>query len=148
MCNFRRYFACHPRCLRFTAVVSGHADSFTVTDVDLSFFFGEVLPHLDERQRKIVSGAAARALGRGGVKAVAVASGLSLSTVQHGALAVDAGIEPSDRVRAPGAGRPRAEESMPGLVDALDNSWSRAVEGILSVRCGGRPNRLELWLTS
>lgn len=91
-----------------------------MTDVDLSFFFGEVLPHLDERQRKIVSGAAARALGRGGVKAVAVASGLSLSTVQHGALAVDAGIEPSDRVRAPGAGRPRAEESMPGLVDALD----------------------------
>lgn len=95
-------------------------DSFTVTDEDLSFFFGEVLPHLDERQRKIVTGAAARALGRGGVKAVAVASGLSLSTVQHGALAVDAGIEPSDRVRAPGAGRPRAEKSMPGLVDALD----------------------------
>jgi len=95
-------------------------DSFTVTDGDLSFFFGEVLPHLDERQRKIVTGAAARALGRGGVKAVAGASGLSLSTVQHGALAVDAGIEPSDRIRARGAGRPRAEKSMPGLVDALD----------------------------
>ena len=50
-------------------------------------------------------GAAARALGHGGVKAVAGASGLSLSTVQNGARAVDAGIEPSDRVRAPGAGR-------------------------------------------
>ena len=48
------------------------------------------------------------------------ASGLSLSTVQNGARAVDAGIEPSDRVRAPGAGRPPATESMPGLVDALD----------------------------
>jgi hypothetical protein len=94
--------------------------SFTVTDEDLSFFFGEVLPHLDERQRKIITGAVARALGHGGVKAVAGASGLSLSTVQHGALAVDAGIEPSDRVRAPGAGRPRTEKSMPGLVDALD----------------------------
>ncbi|MCA1694454.1 MAG: ISAzo13 family transposase, partial [Actinobacteria bacterium] len=94
--------------------------SFTVIDDDLSFFFENVLPHLDERQRKILTGAAARALGHGGVKAVAAASGLSLSTVQHGALAVDAGIEPSDRVRAPGAGRPRAEKSMPGLVDALD----------------------------
>jgi hypothetical protein len=94
--------------------------SFTVIDENLSFFFENVLPHLDERQRKIVTGAAARALGHGGVKAVAVASGVSLSTVQHGALAVDAGIEPSDRVRAPGAGRPRAEKSMPGLVDALD----------------------------
>jgi hypothetical protein len=53
--------------------------SFTVADDDLSFFLGEVLPHLDERQRRIVTGAAARALGHGGVKAVAVASGLSLS---------------------------------------------------------------------
>lgn len=79
--------------------------SFTVTNEDLSFFFGEVLPHLDERQRRIITGVAARALGYGGVKAVAVASGLSLSTVQNGALAVDTGIEPSDRVRAPGAGR-------------------------------------------
>lgn len=95
--------------------------SFTVTSKDLSFFFGEVLPHLDERQRRIVTGVAARALGHGGVKAVAVASGLSLSTVQNGAREVDAGIEPSARVRAPGAGRKLAEESMPGLVDALDD---------------------------
>jgi len=98
----------------------GVLTSFTVTDEDLSFFFGEVLPHLNERGRRIVGGAAARALGHGGVKAVAGASGLSLSTVQNGARAVDAGIEPSDRVRAPGAGRPPATESMPGLVDALD----------------------------
>jgi hypothetical protein len=95
--------------------------SFTVTRDELSFFFEEVLPYLDERQRRITVGAAARALGHGGVKAVAGASGLSLSTVQHGALAVDAGIEPSDRVRASGAGRPRAEKSMPGLMSALDN---------------------------
>jgi hypothetical protein len=94
--------------------------SFAVADEELLFFFGEVLPHLDERQRRITVGAAARALGHGGVTAVAAASGLSLSTVQNGALAVDSGIEPSDRVRAPGAGRPRAEKAMPGLVDALD----------------------------
>lgn len=94
---------------------------FTVTDEDLSFFFGGVLPHLNERQRRMVAGAAARALGHGGVKAVAGASGLSLSTVQNGARDVDTGIEPSDRVRAPGAGRKLAEESMPGLVDALDD---------------------------
>lgn len=95
--------------------------SFTVTSEDLSFFFGEVLPHLDERQRRIITGVTARTLGHGGVKAVAMASGLSLSTVQNGARAVDTGIEPSDRVRAPGAGRKLAEESMPGLVDALDD---------------------------
>ena len=94
--------------------------SFTVTGEDLSFFFGEVLPHLNERQRRVMAGAAARALGHGGVKAVAVASELSLSTVQNGAREVDGGIGPSDRVRAVGAGRKLAEESTPGLVDTLD----------------------------
>ena len=97
------------------------SSSFTVTSEDLSFFFGEVLLHVDERQRRIITGVTARMLGHGGVKAVAIASGLSLSTVQNGARAVDTGIEPSDRVRAPGAGRKLAEESMPGLVDAADD---------------------------
>jgi transposase len=92
-----------------------------VTDEDVSFFFGEALPHLDERQRRIVTGVMARMLGHGGVKAVAVAPGLSLSTVQNGARDVDAGIEPSNRVRAPGAGRKLAEEAMSGLADALDD---------------------------
>jgi hypothetical protein len=100
--------------------VLGMLGSFVVSSEDLSYFFGEVLPHLDERQRRVAVGAAARALGHGGVRAVAVASGLSLSTVQNSALAIDAGIEPSDRVRAPGAGRKSAVESMPGLLDALD----------------------------
>src|SRR5215470_13310797 len=95
--------------------------SFVVTDENLSFFFNEALPHLDERQRRIVTGIMARTLGHGGVKAAAVASGLSLSTVQNGAREVDAGIEPSDRARAPGAGRKLKEESTPGFVDALDD---------------------------
>lgn len=91
-----------------------------MTNEQLSFFFDTVLPHLDERQRRIAVGAAARALGHGGVKAVAAASEVSLSTVQKGAREVDVGIESSDRVRAAGAGRPRAEQAMPGLIDALD----------------------------
>ena len=68
-----------------------------------------------------MAGAAARALGYGGVKAVAVASGLSLSTIQTGAREVDEGVEPSERVRAPGAGRKRVEKVQPGLEDALDS---------------------------
>jgi transposase len=95
--------------------------TFTVTDEDLAFFFGVVLPHLNERQRRLMTGAAARTVGHGGVRAVAAASGLSLSTVQHGARDIDAGLEPSDRVRAPGAGRKLAEHTMLDLVEALDN---------------------------
>jgi hypothetical protein len=95
--------------------------SFTVADQDLASFFDVVLPHLDERQRRIVAGAMARSLGYGGVKAVAVASGISLSTVQTGALDVDQGVVPSMRVRAPGAGRKPVEKVQAGLAAALDS---------------------------
>ena len=40
-----------------------------------------VLPHLDERQRRLVMGAEARALGHGGIKVVARAAGVSAVTV-------------------------------------------------------------------
>ena len=43
-----------------------------------------VLPHLDERQRRLVMGAEARALGHGGIKTVARAAGVSAVTVSKG----------------------------------------------------------------
>jgi Rhodopirellula transposase DDE domain len=82
--------------------------------------FAVLFPHLNERQCRLVGGAQARALGRGGVAAVARASGMSRSTVQSGAGEVDEGPELTPRVRRPGAGRPRLEDRDPGLVDALD----------------------------
>ncbi|MER7127314.1 hypothetical protein [Micrococcus luteus] len=33
--------------------------------------FGEIFPHPDERQRRLLMGAEARALGHGGIRAVA-----------------------------------------------------------------------------
>ena len=71
--------------------------TFSVTDEDLAFLFETILPHLNERQRRVVAGATARTLGHGGVKAVSDASRISLSVVQHGARDVDSGVEPSDR---------------------------------------------------
>ena len=44
-----------------------------------------VLPHLDERQRRLVMGAEARVLGHGGIKVVAHAAGVSAVTVSKGA---------------------------------------------------------------
>jgi len=94
--------------------------SFTVVDEDLAGFFEVVLPSLNERQRRVVAGAMARALGYGGVKAVAETSGVSPKTVRKGARDVDKGVEPSVRVRAPGAGRKPVEQAQPGLAEALD----------------------------
>lgn len=90
------------------------------TPEELSDFFGSVLPHLNEVQRRVVTGAMARGLGRGGKSAVAAASGLSRNTVIKAQAEVEAGIEPSDRLRAPGAGDKPAIDKQPGLLEALD----------------------------
>ena len=79
---------------------------------------------LDERQWRVYLGTEARALGYGGIAAVARASGASQTTVAAGAseAACGQGLRalPRGRSRRPGAGRPRAEDTQPGLRDALD----------------------------
>jgi hypothetical protein len=91
-----------------------------VSEEALADMFAVLSPHLNERQRRLLAGAQARAVGRGGVAAVARASGMSRSTVSTGAAEVDEGPELTERVRRPGAGRPRIEDRDPGLVEALD----------------------------
>jgi hypothetical protein len=81
--------------------------------------FEQLSPHLDERQRRLLAGAQARALGRGGIGMVARAIGMRERTVARGARELTAGAEPSGRVRAPGAGRKRLREQDPGLLPAL-----------------------------
>jgi transposase len=94
---------------------------FVVTDERLVTLLTTVMPHLDERQRRVLAGSAARALGRGGIAAVAEAAGMSRSTVQKAVGEIDAGVEVSERIRPPGAGRPRVEDAQPGLLQALDD---------------------------
>ena len=43
-----------------------------------------IFPHLDERQRRLLMGAEARALGRGGIRLVARAAGVREATVALG----------------------------------------------------------------
>jgi len=90
------------------------------TREELGEFFEVVLPHLNEVQRRVVAGSLAKALGRGGKTAVAESSGMSRNTVAKAVGEVEAGIEPSDRLRAPGAGDKPAIEKQPGLLEALD----------------------------
>jgi transposase len=87
---------------------------------ELGEFFEAVMPHLNEVQRRVVAGAVARGLGRGGKTAVAASSGLSRNTVIKGQAEVEAGIEPSERLRAPGAGDKPAIDKQPGLAETLD----------------------------
>jgi hypothetical protein len=81
--------------------------------------FAAIFPHLDERQRRLLMGAEARALGHGGIRAVAQAAGVREATVSLGAGELDSGAEPLGRARRPGGGRKRAAELDPGLRPAL-----------------------------
>jgi hypothetical protein len=81
--------------------------------------FAAIFPHLDERQRRLLMGAEARALGHGGIRAVAQAAGVREATVSLGADELDSGAGPLGRARRPGGGRKRAAELDPGLRPAL-----------------------------
>jgi hypothetical protein len=86
----------------------------------LAEVFDRVLPHLGERQRRLVCGAVARALGHGGVTWVAELSGMSVPTIIRGASELDDPADPYGRTRREGGGPKRAVERQPDLLDALD----------------------------
>ena len=89
-----------------------------------------LLPMLDERSRRLVLGAVARAAGDGGTGAVASLTGASWQTVADGAAEVASGDSaPPGRVRRPGAGRRPATESDPGLLPALEALVADSVRG-------------------
>lgn len=93
-------------------------DQFNDRDELLRRKFAVTLPLLDERQKRIVLAAEASSLGRGGITAVARASGASRMTIHEGMK--ELGVSLPGKVRAPGAGRKRAVDTQPGLLEALN----------------------------
>ncbi len=101
-----------------------------VTEEGLEQFFSVVMPLLDERQQRLVAGAAARLLGRGGTTAVSRTAGMSRSTVTTGAKEVDRGdAVPEDRIRRRGGGRKRNIDKDPDLLLELDDLVSPESRG-------------------
>src|SRR6266436_4190934 len=91
----------------------------TVTQEMLAAKYGSIFPHLDERQRRLLLGAEARALGHGGIRLVARAAGVREATVALGVTELDSGEEPLGRARRAGGGRKRVADLDPGLRPAL-----------------------------
>jgi hypothetical protein len=101
-----------------------------VTEEALEEFFSVVMPLLDERQQRLIAGAAARMLGRGGTTTVSRAAGMSRSTVTTGSKEVDRGdAVPAERVRRPGGGRKRNIDKDPDLLLELDDLVSPESRG-------------------
>ena len=92
-----------------------------VSEESLERFFSVMSGVLDERERRLLVGAAARMLGRGGPTVVARAAGVSRNTVMSGCKEIDAGAVASDRVRREGGGPPKLIDLDPNLLLDLDD---------------------------
>jgi hypothetical protein len=109
-------------------------------DVDavLAGLYDLLAPQLTEKQRRLLAGAAARALGRGSGARVARLTGLSRPTVYAGVWQLDDPSDPRGRVRGPGGGPKRLVERQPACRRRW-RSWSILGRvGILARRCAGR----------
>ena len=82
----------------------------------------DLLPRLNERDRRLALGAEAKSWGRGGIAEVHRATGMSRTTIGRGIEELSESENSSDavRVRAAGGGRKKTEDADKQLVPALD----------------------------
>jgi len=94
-------------------------DAQIIEGIELKF--NALVGDLDERGKRRWAAAEAMALGRGGITAVAMATGLSDRTIRTGIkeLRSERPVS-SGRQRRPGAGRKPLEHSQHDLIDAID----------------------------
>ena len=86
--------------------------------------FVDLGPVMDERMRRQWAASEARLLAWGGISAVAVATGMSRSTIRVGIKELrereEGGIAPTARVRRPGGGAKPLVETDPAITQALE----------------------------
>src|SRR5712675_2065323 len=116
----------------------------TVTQEMLAAKYGSIFPHLDERQRRLLMGAEARALGHGGIRLVALAAQAREGTVSLGVSELESGAEPLGRAGA-------ASGSLTWIQGWSRRCWpwsGRRSGAIRCRRCGGRSSRPARWRPS
>lgn len=82
--------------------------------------FALLLPHLNEKQRRLLLAAEAKALGWGGVSRVAKASGISRVTIHKALAEIESKSVVPERIRKPGGGRKDIVEYHPEIVEKLE----------------------------
>jgi transposase len=97
-----------------------------VSDSDIQHRFRSLSPFLDERMRRLVAAAESEAIGYGGVSAVSRATGVSRRAITEGIKELGQTKESKkasalrSRIRRQGAGRKRASQKDPALLEDLD----------------------------
>ena len=109
-----------------------------IDEVAIGERFRALAPELDERRRRLWAAAEARSHPRGGVMAVARATGISATTIHQGLRELESGETlAAGRVRRPGGGRKPIAEKDPALLKAL--------EGLVDVDTRGDPESPLRW---
>ena len=99
-------------------------------DIAIKARFDALSPFLDERERRLFAANEAQAAGRGGIAAVARATGIARSTIGRGLADLRVGAEQlGNRVRRRGGGKKPATETQPGLLDTLKDLVEPSVRG-------------------
>jgi hypothetical protein len=85
--------------------------------------FVALMPTLNERSQRIYAATEARAFGRGGIAAVAEVSGLACTTIVRGLKELRGELSSTDpsRIRRPGGGRKRLDETDSRLLEDLES---------------------------
>ena len=96
-------------------------------------------PALDERARRLFAASHVQILGRGGIAAVARATGIAPSTIGRGLKELDQGVAADQRLRRPGSGRKRLADTDPSLVSDLLS--------LIEPATLGDPERPLLWVS-
>src|SRR4029453_4078474 len=89
-------------------------------DTRLAQKFAAILPHLNEKQRRLRLTAEARALGHGGISRVAQAAGVSPATLHEAMQEQDQWVSSVARVRRLGGGRKKTRDRDPTLLADLE----------------------------
>lgn len=79
------------------------------------------LPHLNEKQKRLLLAAEAKALGWGGVSRVAQAAGVSRGTIHKAFGEIESPPLVSERIRKPGGGRKGIQVYHPDLLKELES---------------------------
>jgi transposase len=96
----------------------------------IRYKYRAILADLDERASRRWAAAEAISLGRGGITAVALATGISDRTIRTGIAELKSASKLApDRQRRPGAGRLARQVEQPDLVNALERLVSSSTRG-------------------
>lgn len=99
-----------------------------------------LMSRLDEQQRRWYAALEAQRMGHGGLVKICQITGLSEPTIRRGRAELEEDLQgrPLDRIRLPGAGRPKTEDTQPEIEQVLVN--------LVEDEIAGDPQSGERWI--